>query len=81
MCDAPNPEGPLTTRQLTENLCLTSRDPFMSKNGHLGLHIILIKHLNQLYHNSSRVVTSLLIQTYIKSKNSNTCFTKKISKP
>ena len=29
----------------------------------------------------SRVVTSLLIQTYIKIKNSNTCFTKYISKP
>ena len=55
----------LTTRQPAEYLCLIPRDPYMSKNGHIGLHIILIKYI-QLYCNSSRVDTSLLIQTYIK---------------
>ena len=42
-CDAPNPGGPLTTRQPAKYLCLIPRDSYMSKNGHIGLHIILIK--------------------------------------
>ena len=41
----------------------------MSKNGHLGPCINTHKITYQLYTNSSRVVTSLLIQTYIKIKN------------
>ena len=41
----------------------------MSKNGHLGPCINNHKITYQLYTNSSRVDTSLLIQTYIKIKN------------
>ena len=41
----------------------------MSKNGHLGPYINTHKITYQLYTNSLRVVTSLLIQTYIKIKN------------
>ena len=50
----------------------------MSKNSHIGLHIILTKNTSNYIIIVSRVVTSLLIQTYIKIKNSNTCFTKYI---
>ena len=48
----------------------------MSKIGHLGPCINTHKITYQLYTNSSRVDTSLLIQTYIKIYNSNTCYTK-----
>ena len=45
----------------------------------LGLiHKYSAKYINQLCHNSSRVITLLLIQTHIKIKNSNTCYTKNI---
>ena len=40
----------------------------MSKNGHIGLHIILTKHLNQLYYNSSKENYITLNTTYIKIK-------------
>ena len=41
----------------------------MSKNGRLGHYTNTHKITYQLYTNSSRVVTSLLVQTYIKIKN------------
>ena len=41
--DAPFPGGPVDHRQPTENLYVISGDPYMSKNGHIGLLIILIK--------------------------------------
>ena len=55
VCDAPNPGGPLITRQPAKNLCLISWDPYMSKNGHFGPYINTHQKSNQLYYNSLRV--------------------------
>ena len=59
-----------------KSIRLVLRDPYLSKNGHLGPCINTHQTYTQLYSNSPRVISLLLIQIHIKIYNSNTYYPK-----